>query len=69
MVTLQDIDVALARAEQVAHRIATIDADDELFTCLSNARGMLQDLGREASASLERMNDTLESLSDISQGR
>lgn len=69
MITLQDIDVALARVEQLVRLDMTPAAHEEVGTCLSNARGMLRELGREASATLERMGDTLDSLRDISQGR
>jgi hypothetical protein len=69
MITLQDIDVALARAEQLVRLDRTPEAHEEMLTCLSNARGMLRTLGYESTAALARMTDTLESLSDITQGR
>jgi hypothetical protein len=69
MISLQDIDVALDRAEVLASVDISPEAQQELLTCLSNARGMLRELGREASDTLTRMNDTLDSLRDISQAR
>ena len=69
MITLQDIDVALDRAEVLASVDLSPEDQQELLTCLSNARGMLHTLGYESTAALERMTDALESLSDITQGR
>ncbi len=69
MITLQDIDVSLARAEQLVRLDISPTEQQEVLLCLSNARGMLRDLGRDATASLARMNETLESLADIAQGR
>ena len=69
MVRLQDIHVALDRAEVLASSYEYSEAQDELMTCLSNARGMLRTLGAEATATLERMTTTVESLSDITAGR
>jgi hypothetical protein len=69
MITLQDIDVALARAEQLVRLDLTEAERDEAQTCLTNARFMLRQLGREAGETLERMSDTLDALRDISQGR
>lgn len=69
MITLQDVDVALARAEQLMPQHGRSPQQDEQLVCLSNARGMLRELGRDATATLERMGDTLDSLRDIAQGR
>ena len=69
MVTLTDIDVALARAEHLAGRDLTPIEQQEILTCLDNARGMLRELGRDSIAALERMSDSLVALSDITQGR
>ena len=69
MLTLQDIDVALDRAEVLASVELSPEDQQELVTCLSNARGMLRELGRESSETLERIQDTLDRLSDITQGR
>lgn len=65
MVSLQDIDVALDRAEVLASSYEYSEAQDELMTCLSNARQMIQELGQEATASLNRMTETLGRLGDI----
>ena len=69
MITLQDIDVSLARAEQLVRLDITPTEQQEVLTCLSNARGMLRELGREATDTLGRMNNTLDALRDISQAR
>jgi hypothetical protein len=69
MVSLQDIDTALARAEQLARVDMTRQERQALLTCLRNARGMLCELGHDATAALDRMTDTLERLSDVTQGR
>lgn len=69
MVTLQDIDGSVARAESLVRLDLTPEAHEEVLVCLSNARTMLRELGLEATASLGRMHDTLESLADIAQGR
>ncbi len=69
MISLQDIDVSLARAESLVRLDIAPASQQELLTCLSNARGMLRQLGHEASETLERMTDTLERLGDISQAR
>lgn len=67
MVTLDDIDKALARAEELLPAGGWTPEQEEQATCLSNARAMLRDLGLEATAALERMSDTLERLGDVAE--
>jgi hypothetical protein len=67
MVTLQDIDNALDRAQILASVDISPDEQQEILTCLHNARQMLIELGHEASTSLARMTDTLDRLGDIAE--
>ena len=69
MISLQDIDVALARAQMLMPTMGRSPAQDEQLVCLSNARQMLQELGSESSETLDRIQDTLDRLSDITRER
>lgn len=68
MVSLNDIDIALARAEALMPELGRSPAQDEQVICLSNARDMVRVLSEQATASLDSMSDTLERLSDVTKG-